>query len=151
MAELIPPWQEKRPPSMLAYAGLFVLAHLVAAIALVLLLVIPPPRNSSASLGHLLVLGAGMLVGWIFVRRHKRLFTTDESRRLVVLCSLWVIAFDALSLGTNARVRSLPLSLFLGAAVVALAIDILIVWATFRFAVRKMMINRVAAESSGVQ
>jgi hypothetical protein len=132
---------------MLLYSALFALSYFGAAFCLGFLIQQVPSRNhNSPSIGHLLVLAAAMFTGWVFVRRHQRLFTPSENLRIVLFCSVWVLVLEALVVLAHAQLFSqLPGPWLLGVLAFTVVVDVVIVWGTFRYLVRRMMAKRVPA------
>ena len=127
---------------MFLYSLLFALVYIGGAMAIGFLVTnyAPSGQRPHSNLGHLLALLGALLAGWIFVRRHERLFTPSETRRLVAFCIGWVFLLEAVGLAANAEMfRSLPTPAFFGVVIFALGFDALIVWLAFRYVVRKVM------------
>jgi hypothetical protein len=136
---------ERASPSMLLYSLPFALAYIGGAIALGWLAAsFGITRAGSLSyFGHLLVVGGVLLSGWLFAKRHRRLFSAEEKRRLMAYCICWAILLEAGGFAGHPEFLSLPLTLLFAALVFGVSVDALIVWLSFRYAVRKVMIRYV--------
>ena len=136
---------ERASPSMLLYSLPFALVYIGGAIALGLLAAsfgITRP-GSLSYFGHLLVVGGVLLSGWLFAKRHRRLFSAEEKRRLMAYCICWAFLLEAGAFAGHPEFLSLPLPLLFAALVLGVSVDVLIVWLSFRYVVRKVMIRRV--------
>jgi hypothetical protein len=136
---------ERAAPSMLLYSLPFALVYIGGAIALGWLAArfgMTRP-GSLSNLGHLLAVGGVLLSGWLFATRHRRLFSVEEERRLAAYCICWALLLDAGAVAGYPEVLSLPLLLLCAVLVFGFGIDVLVVWLSFRYAVRKVMILRV--------
>src|SRR5262249_9885293 len=99
--------------------------------------------GSLSYFGHLLVVAGALLAGWLFAKRHHRLFSPDENGCLISYCICWVILLEGAGLAVHPEILSLPFPLLFGALLFGLGIDALIVWLSFRFVVRKALIQLV--------
>ena len=137
---------------MLVYSVLFAVVYFGGAFGvgwLVETFAASPPTNLSF-IGHLLALLGAVLVGWVFVKRHKRMFTVPESRRVVSYCMCWVFLVEAFGVWANADMfQSLSLAVVGSALAFAFLFDALIVWASFRYVVRTLMRRQLAGAKPG--
>lgn len=121
------------------YALLFAAFHFPFALALGYVVTAINP-NPSGGLGIVAVFASAYFVGWRFVVRHQRLLTNQEMWRLITACTFYMILFEAFGLwGSYDRVASLSAGAWLGVVAVTLGLDILSLWLSFRFTVRKTM------------
>ena len=136
---------ERASPSMLLYSLPFALVYIGGAIALGWLAAsFGTARPGSLSyIGHLLVFGGVLLSGWLFAKRNRRLFSAEEKRRLMAYCICWAFLLEGGAIAGHPELLSLPLPLLFGALVFGLGVDVLIVWLSFRYVVRKVMIQGV--------
>jgi hypothetical protein len=132
---------------MFLYSCLFGLIYIGGALGigyLVLTFAPAKPQHSMSSLGHALAILGAFLSGFVFVKREKRLFTTSEQRRLVAFCFFWIAFLEVFGLyGIADQLRTLPAAVLVGILVFGLALDGVIVWAAFRYVVRKFMAKRI--------
>jgi hypothetical protein len=81
------------PTTVLLYFGLFVGIHILGALLfwfVVNITHIPRPRW----IGLGVIAGAAYLMGYIFVRRRHRIFTSTETWWLVCLCGLYLVVLE---------------------------------------------------------
>jgi hypothetical protein len=136
--------------SMMLYSLLFVVAYVCGALGFGLIVekLAPNQHGSLASIGHLLTLGSALLSGWLFAKRHQRLFSADETQRLIAYCICWIFLVDALSLASHPEVLTLPLPVLAGILAFGFGLDALIVWASFRYVLRKALIKYLPEPTS---
>lgn len=128
---------------MMLYSLLFAVAYVCGALGVGLIVekLAPDPHGSLAPIGHFLTLCSALLSGWLFAKRHQRLFSADETRHLIAYCICWMFLVDALSLASHPEVLTLPLPVLAGALAFGFGLDALIVWASFRYILRKALIK----------
>jgi uncharacterized membrane protein YfcA len=146
-----PSWISERTPSMFLYSCLFGLVYIGGAAGIGYLVVTfgPAKPHSMSSLGHVLAILGAFLSGFAFVKREKRLFTTSEQRRLVVFCFCWIAFLEVIALyGYADQLRAMPAGVLVGILVFGLALDGVIVWAAFRYVVRKFMAKRLSTSQN---
>jgi len=136
---------------MLLYSLAFALVYVGGAFAMGwLALTFAPDQHSSSSIGHLLAVGGALATAWLFVKRHKRLFSQEENMRLVAFCVSWVLVLEGLSLVTHPEILSLPFPVLLGLLAFGVGFDVLIVWFSFRYAVRRAFSSFVPQQAPAV-
>jgi hypothetical protein len=80
------------PASMIRYAGLFLAFHFCGALLVwTLIRVVGIPRPPL--FGLWIMLGAGYMMSYIFVRRRRRIFTSSEKWKLICYCGVYLILF----------------------------------------------------------
>ena len=134
------------PVAMLRYTAAFIGIHVVASALLggLLLFVVAKFGFVGFPGSHALVLlGAAVIVAWIFVRRHNRIPNAAEVRTLFLTCAVYLVAFDAvLALITSsaypADVRHFAL---MGIGVAAI-IDVVLLYLALKFPARWIMRGR---------
>jgi hypothetical protein len=136
---------------MLLYSLSFALVYIGGAFAIGWLAVtFAPDQRSSSSFAHLLAVGGALATAWLFVQRHKRLFSREESRRLIAFCVSWVLLLEGLSLVAHPEILSLPFPVLLGLLGFGVGFDVLIVWLSFRYAVRRAFSSHVPEQGPTV-
>ena len=120
-----------------------------------MILVIPIvalPLHPGGGLSEIVIALAAHWVGWCFVRRRKRLFSSNEMRELIAECFLYLILFEFFTLWANAEsLPILPPAWRVGTVAIAFGLDLIVLWLAFRYPVRKMMqkrLDRIATSSS---
>jgi hypothetical protein len=141
---------EHSAPSMALYSLPFALVYIGGAIALGFVATrFGSVRPGSLSyLGHLLAAGGALLSGWLFTRRHQRPFTPDENGRLVAYCICWMFLLEGGAFATHPEFLSLPFPLLLGALAFGICVDVVIVWGSFRYVVRKALARSIPQVSA---
>lgn len=89
------------------------------------------------------------LVGWLFVRRHKRLFTKPERWRLIIGCLVYMILFECFGLwGMSATLPALSPGWWSVVAIYTVGLDFLALWICFHFGIRRMMRRQLGERTS---
>ena len=101
--------------------------------------------HPGGGLGLVVTFCAASLVGWLFVRKHKRLFTDGEKWRLITGCLVYLVFFECFALyGSYASLPALSVGWWVGVAVYTLGLDLLGLWVSLQFGVRRMMQRHLA-------
>jgi hypothetical protein len=134
---------------MLLYSILFGLVYVGGALASGWFAVTFAPnlQGSSPSIGHFLAVGGALATAWLFAKRHRRLPSPEENRRLVAFCVSWVLVLEGLSLAGHPETLSLPLPILIGVLAFGFGFDVLIVWLSFRYVVRRALIKRIPVQA----
>jgi hypothetical protein len=134
---------------MLLYSILFVLIYIGGAFAIgwFAMKFVPNLQGSSPSIGHFLAVGGALATAWLFAKRHQRLLSPEENRRLVAFCVSWVLVLEGLSLAAHPEILSLPPPILLGVLAFGLGFDVLIVWLSFRYVARRALIKRIPEQA----
>lgn len=135
---------------MLLYSLPFALVYIGGAVALGWLATsLGRGRPGSLSyLGHVLVIAGVLLTGWLFAKRYRRLFSPEEKRRLIAYCICWAFLLEGAAIAGHLELLSLPLPFLFAALAFGFGVDALIVWLSFRYAVRKVMVRYVPAPAA---
>jgi hypothetical protein len=134
---------------MSRYVLLFAAVHFPIALAVGFALQSLAARRSSG-IGILLIYGVASIVGWQFVKVHKRHFMDGERRRLVAGCLLYILVFEAFGVwGSVETLSSLSAKAWLGVAAFVMLMDGLAIWLSFRYPVRSMMQKRLDRLAAG--
>lgn len=133
---------------MLLYSLAFALIYIGGAVAVGwLAATFAPNQHGSSSIGHLLAVGGALATAWLFTKRHKRLLSQEENRRLVTYCVSWVLVLEGLSLAAHPEILSLPLPVLVGVLAFGLGVDALIVWLSFRYVARRALSKRIPEQA----
>jgi ABC-type uncharacterized transport system permease subunit len=120
---------------MLLFAG----AHLSIAISFGLLLD-ALGWETGKGLGVGLVFAAATIVGWRFVKKHKRHFTSREKWQLIGGSLIYLLLFDALVVwGMLDAYLKLTAKWWIGVVGFGVALDFVAIWMSYQHAVRYMM------------
>ena len=143
LSPLVP---ERAKPSMFVYSGLFAVVYVGGAFGLSSLVeaYAPNPDANLSSFAHMLSLLGAMFSGWVFARRHNRLFTWAENTRVVAFCICWVFLLQGfIVLAYADEFEKLSRNAFVGILAFSFGLDALVVWGSFRYVVKKFMTRRI--------
>lgn len=137
-----------RGAAMWRYAGIFLCVYGSFALALGVLVNVYGVKRPSW-IGIVAMFLGAQVVGWVFARRHRRLFEATERRRLTAMCLAVVLVFEALAyVGYPEYFEGLPLPWVISSFAFAAGIDALVLWVAFRYAAEKSMKRQLARQDS---
>jgi hypothetical protein len=134
------------PVRVRRYVGMFVAFHLPLAFAVgqIVLALNPKPWPG---LGGLLIYASATFVGWRFALKQKRLLLKEEMWRLIAGCIAYLIPFEAFGIwGSPDRIANVSKNVLIGGVAIGFCLDLLFLWLSFRFGVRRNM-ERILAKT----
>ena len=134
--------------AMWRYAGIFLGVYGSFSIALGILVNVFGMKRPSW-FGILAMVLAAHCVGWIFARRHRRLFELNERRRLTAMCVAVALAFEGLGyVGYPEYFQGLPVRWLIGLFAFAIGLDALVIWIAFKYPVARSMTRQLAKQAT---